>query len=117
MRQWLELFTDGAVVVIDFLAAVLIVMGTVEAFVTGLLTWSKTRHEKREVWLRYARWLVAGLSFQLGADIMETAVRTSWTALGQLAAVAAIRTFLDYFLGRDIREVREIEKQSVEGAR
>ena len=109
MREWLEIFVATAVVAIDAMAAALIVIGTVEAFITGLLAIPKPNHQKREVWLRYARWLVAGLTFQLAADILETSVRMSWTALGQLAVVAVVRTFLDYFLERDIRDVRDIQ--------
>ena len=63
------------------------------------------------MWLRYARWLVAGLTFQLAADILETAVTESWDAVGRIAAVAAIRTFLNYFLDRDLTEIRDRQKE------
>jgi len=107
LREWLNVFTEQAVVIIDIMAAVLIVIGTVEAFIMSFATWSKPTHEKREVWLRYARWLIAGMTFQLASDVLETAVRMSWTALGQLAVIAIIRTFLNYFLERDAAEARE----------
>ena len=63
------------------------------------------------MWLRYARWLVAGLTFQLAADILETAVTESWDAVGRIAAVAAIRTFLNYFLDRDLTEIRDRQNE------
>jgi uncharacterized membrane protein len=53
--------------------------------------------ETRKVWLRYARWLVAALTLQLAADIIERSVTTSWQKIGRLAAIAVIRTFLNYF--------------------
>jgi uncharacterized membrane protein len=106
VRQWVEIFIEQAVVVIDAMAAVLVVVGAVEAFITGFLTLSKPNHEKREVWLRFSRWLIAGLTFQLAADILESSIRMSWTALGQLGAIAAIRTFLNYFLEKDVAEIR-----------
>jgi uncharacterized membrane protein len=108
VKEWLVALTEHAVVVIDTMATLLIIIGTVEAFVDGLrlLFSSKSSHEKRDVWLRYARWLVAGLTFQLAADVIETSIRTSWAAIGQLGAIAAIRTFLDYFLERDLNEMR-----------
>jgi uncharacterized membrane protein len=56
----------------------------------------------RDVWLDYARWLVAALTFQLGADIVATSFAPTWEELGRLAAVAAIRTFLSYFLDREM---------------
>jgi len=112
MREWLEIFIQTAIVAIDAMAAVLIVIGTVEAFISVFLAMAKSNHEKRDVWLRYARWLVGALTFQLAADILETSLRMSWTTLGQLAVVAVVRTFLDYYLERDIRDVREIQKTS-----
>jgi uncharacterized membrane protein len=113
LREWLNAFTEQAVVVIDIMAAVLIVIGTVEAFLMVFLTWSKPSQEKREVWLRYARWLIAGLTFQLAADIIETSVRMTWTSLGQLGLVAVIRTFLNYFLEKDLADLREKQRSSV----
>ena len=63
-------------IVIDGLALVVIVVGTVETFVGGLraMLGSPSGHERRDIWLRYARWLVAGLTFQLAADIIETSI-------------------------------------------
>ena len=69
-----------------------------------------TGHERRMVWMNYGRWLIAGLTFQLAADILETSIRTSWEAIGQLAAIAVIRTFLNYFLEKDIIETRAIDR-------
>lgn len=109
MREWLVALTEQTVLVIDFLALLVIAFSTIEAFIGGfrVVLGSKSGHERRQVWLRYGRWLIAGLTFQLAADLVETSIRTSWTAIGQLAAIAAIRTFLNYFLERDVSEVRE----------
>jgi uncharacterized membrane protein len=73
----------------------------------GALFSLRSGHERRDVWLRYTRWLVAGLTFQLAADIIETSISTGWESVGRLAAIAVIRTFLNYFLERDLSEVRE----------
>ena len=109
MKEWLVLVTEYAIVVIDALALLVVVVGTAEAFIGGLRLFfsSPSGHERRDVWLRYGRWLVAGLTFQLAADIIETAITTSWDAVGRIAAVAVIRTFLNFFLERDLAEVRE----------
>jgi uncharacterized membrane protein len=64
------------------------------------------------VWLRLGRWLVASLTFQLAADVLETAITTSWDEVARLAAIAAIRTFLNYFLERDLGEIRQRSAQS-----
>ena len=114
MREWLVVVTEYAILAIDGVAMLVVVVGTAEAFFDGLrvLVSSKTSHEKREVWLRYARWLVVGLTFQLAADIIETSIRTSWEAIAELGAIAVIRTFLNYFLERDLAEVRERNRQT-----
>ena len=113
MKQWLIFATENAIVIIDALALVIVVVGTVEAFFGGLraMLGSPSGHERRDIWLRYARWLVAGLTFQLAADIIETSITTSWEAVGRIAAVALIRTFLNYFLDRDLDEVRRRQRE------
>lgn len=114
MREWLVFATEQAIVVIDFVALIIIVIGTIEVFFGGLRTMfsSPTGHERRDVWLRYARWLVAGLTFQLAADIIETSISNDWESIGRIAAIAVIRTFLNFFLERDLTEVRARQQES-----
>jgi uncharacterized membrane protein len=119
VREWLIAVTEVSVVVIDGMALLVIVVGTVVAFVSAgrALLSPLPGHERRAIWLTYARWLVAGLTFQLAADIIESSITESWEAVGRLAAVAVIRTFLDYFLERDMNDVRERERARTSDAR
>jgi uncharacterized membrane protein len=115
MKEWLDSIIEHTSMVIDGMAVVIIAIGTVEVFFTSLrdiFRPSTTGHELRDGYLRYARWLVAGLTVQLAADIIDTARGASWNEIGQLAAIAAIRTILDYFLERDIAEARERQKEA-----
>jgi len=57
---------------------------------------------RKEVWLRFAGWLVLGLEFELAADVVRTAISPTWNEIAQLAAIAGIRTFLNLFLERDL---------------
>lgn len=109
MREWLVTATETTAVVIDGMALLLTIVGTLIAFYGALrLIFARTSaHDRRAVWLDYARWLVAALTFQLAADIIESSVAATWEAVGRLAAIALIRTFLNYFLERDVKEVRE----------
>jgi uncharacterized membrane protein len=118
MKEWLVYATENAVIVIDALALAIVVIGTFEAFVMGFVTvlFSPTGHERRDVWLRYARWLVAGLTFQLAADIIETSIAPTWEDIARVGIIALIRTFLNYFLERDLQEIRERQQQSDERA-
>jgi uncharacterized membrane protein len=112
MEEWFHIAAHYSVLVINAMALVIIMAGTVEAFFRGLrvLAAPSTEYEKRDVWLRYARWLVAGLTFQLAADIIETSITTSWDAVGRLAAIAVIRTFLNYFLEKDLEHAADAER-------
>ena len=56
--------------------------------------------------LALARYLALALEFQLGADILSTAIAPSWEQIGKLGAIAVIRTALNYFLSREMREER-----------
>ena len=114
MRDTLLLLTEQAVLWIDVVALVVIIGGTVQA-VIGMLrvTFTKvTAHQRREVWLHYARWLIAGLTFQLAADIIETSISADWEAIARVAAIAVIRTFMSYFLEKDFAELREREEKA-----
>jgi uncharacterized membrane protein len=57
---------------------------------------------KEVVRLRFGRWLAVALELELGADILRTAVAPTWTEIGQLGAIAALRTALNYFLQIEI---------------
>lgn len=59
---------------------------------------------KEAIRLRLGRWLSVVLEFLLAADILRTAVAPTWDDIGKLAAIAGIRTALNYFLQREVRE-------------
>lgn len=58
--------------------------------------------------LALGRFLALGLEFQLASDVLRTAIAPSFQELGKLAAVAAIRTALNFFLAKEIREEQEV---------
>ena len=49
--------------------------------------------------------LALSLEFLLAADIAATAVSPTWNALGKLAAISAIRTFLNFFLEKEVQDL------------
>jgi uncharacterized membrane protein len=107
MKEWIAFLTDNAVIAIDAMAVLIIVAGTIEMFIAcvrSVVAPSATGRELRDGYLRYARWLMAGLTFQLANDIIISARAPSWDDIGRLAAIAFIRTFLNFFLERDIAE-------------
>src|SRR6516165_9399250 len=106
MREWLSLISEPVITALDALALLVIVVGTAEVSVNVVRAAIKPlgSQEARKVWLHYARWLVAALTLQLAADIIESSVTTSWQTIGRLGAIAVIRTFLNYFLERDVEQ-------------
>ena len=109
-QQELADVVDVLVRLVEAAGAAIVFAGTVVAFVRFLRV--SYRREGMApfapVRLDLGRFLALGLEFQLAADILRTAVAPSFTQLAQLAAIAAIRTALNFFLSREIKEQREL---------
>jgi uncharacterized membrane protein len=93
---------------VEVVAALIIAYGAAEA-VIGLLRSARlwTHGGRKLVWHRFGMWLILGLEFMLAADIVRTAISPNWQQTGQLAAIAVIRTFLNFFLEKDIEKYAE----------
>jgi uncharacterized membrane protein len=107
MEQLFKSFAGYVAEGIEVAAAVLIVVGAVEAFwgmIWRLCTGKFVAGTRKEIWVRFGVWLLLGLEFELAADIVRSAIAPNWNDIGQLAAIAAIRTFLNYFLEKDIEK-------------
>jgi len=105
IEAFFERLSNGIALAIEFAAILLILAGAAEAFLRSSLyfrTGDAAMRFKRQTWVHFAAWLVLALEFELGADIIRTAIAPTWNDIGQLAAIALIRTFLNFFLGRDI---------------
>ena len=94
--------------VVEACGAAVIVVGALWAFVRFVVVGLRDRNAGAFVPVRLTlgRFLALGLEFQLASDVLRTAVAPSFRELGQLAAVAAIRTALNYFLAKEIAEER-----------
>ena len=66
--------------------------------------------------LDLGRSLALALEFLLGADILRTAVEPTWEEIARLAAIAAIRTGLNYFLQRELASEAKRTKSTSERA-
>jgi uncharacterized membrane protein len=104
--QWLRLAIEATGAVIVLLGVLLAGWAFARAFVRQKDP-SYATEGFNGVRLTLARYLALALEFQLGADILSTAIAPSWTAIGKLAAIAIIRTALNYFLGKEMREEAE----------
>lgn len=69
--------------------------------------WRRDRILQETIRLELGGVLALALEFLLAADIVGTAISPSWDAVAKLAAITGIRTFLNFFLQREVRELRE----------
>jgi len=99
---------DWVVLVVESLGAIIIAVGIVISLVLLVRALVHPTQPASFTRLRLVlgSYLVLGLEFQLAADILKTAIAPSFTEIGQLAAIAAIRTVLNYFLTREIAAER-----------
>lgn len=120
-REVLHAAAEWAVLLVDVMAVAVVVVGSIATFVSGARWLTSPSYAAktsiRKVWIWYARWLVAGLTFLLAADIIETTIAPTYEDLIRLAVIAVIRTFLNYFLDRDLQEFREMEQEHAERKR
>lgn len=95
--EWLRLGVDVVGALVIGLGVGLAAAGFVAA--TG-----RRSRDFTAIRLDLARYLALALEFQLGADILSTAVAPTWEQIGKLGAIAVIRTTLNYFLMRELVE-------------
>ncbi len=102
-KQIIEYLARG----VEFAAALIIAIAAVRATWQSmrlLFTTDAPAEAKVAVRLTLGRWLAVALEFELAADVLNTAVTPTWADIEKLAAIAALRTGLNYFLEKEIRE-------------
>jgi uncharacterized membrane protein len=95
---------------VDALAILMVALAAADATLRSLQNaFRKSRSlELRTIWLNFAGWILLALEFSLGADVIGTAIAPTWDAIGKLASIAVIRTFLSFFLARDFKDARAL---------
>jgi uncharacterized membrane protein len=96
---------------VEAIGAAIIGIGVVSTtFRYALSLLELRKYSNTEIRLHLGSYLALGLDFQLGADILGTAVSPTFEEVQLLAAIVVIRTVLNYFLSKEIeRERREVE--------
>ena len=125
MEEMLLAVSRFVALAIDAMAVAIVSYGAVEAFIRLVrigVAPSASHGARKQIWQRFGVWLLLGLEFELAADIIRTVVSPTWQDIGELAAIAAIRTFLNYFLEKDVERAEEglrgrtVRDQAVGGA-
>src|SRR5512133_2482512 len=117
MEELLKTYAAAVASGIEVAAVVIIVVGATEAFVRvagSLFSRQPISGTRKKIWVRFGVWLLLGLEFELAADVVRTAISPTWTDIAQLGAIALIRTFLNYFLEKDLEKYEETEAKEAE---
>jgi uncharacterized membrane protein len=107
-------FVEGLELLIETISTLIIGLGVAIALYYFVRSFTTPQVESyNKIRLILARYLALALEFQLGADILSTAIAPSWDHIGKLGAIAVIRTALNYFLSLEMRaEQKEVKKES-----
>jgi uncharacterized membrane protein len=113
MEALLKEFAVAIALGAEFIGILIVALGAFEALIGTMRTIvpAGNRHSrKKEVWRRFGTWLLLGLEFELAADIVRSAIAPTWLDIGELGAIAVIRTFLNYFLEKDLEHASDSER-------
>ena len=101
---------------VEFGAALVIALSSIRSLWNYLRAYLIDRSllvPKEEIRLSLGRALALALELELGADILKTAVAPTWDDIGLLAAIAVLRTGLNYFLERELRNAEKRQEITV----
>jgi uncharacterized membrane protein len=102
--EWLRLLVETLGALVIAIGIVVVVIGLVRHFANG------RGSSFVPIRLAFARYLTLALELQLAADILSTSVAPTWDRIGKLAAIAVIRTALNYFLSKEIGQEQAREE-------
>ena len=96
---------------VEILAAIIIGVAVIKTLLNYflLLTTPFSKISKEEIRVQFGGSVAVSLELLLGADVLATAVAPSWDELGKLAAIAIIRTALNFFLERELKHITEMK--------
>lgn len=91
---------------VEILAALIIGIAVVQTLFNYIpIKRNSIRISKEELRVRFGSSVAVSLELLLGADVLATAIAPSWDDIGKLAAIAVIRTLLNYFLGKELKQI------------
>ncbi|MCG8420745.1 MAG: DUF1622 domain-containing protein [Proteobacteria bacterium] len=90
---------------LGFIGVAFIVAGTLIAFLQYLDTVFIRRLTMPNVQFTLGTYILVGLEFMVGQDIVETVINTEFEHLVGLGMIVVIRTVLEYFLGKEVEHL------------
>ena len=110
MHDIIKILSQYAAYFMEAVAALIIICGSARSvflYAKHCMFSKECLKEFTQTRLRLGHSLSLGLEFLIGADILKSAVSPTWQALGQLAAIVAIRSAINFLL---MWELKETEK-------
>ncbi len=106
MEEAIKLITSHTAILAEGIAALIIAIASLQCLYLYFRYLFSTRRDQEltlNIRVKLGQSLSLALEFLLGADILQTAIAPTWNEIGQLAAIAILRTALNYFLERELR--------------
>ncbi len=87
---------------VEILAAVIIGIALIKTLFNYIKVIHQHIEKKEALRVQFGSSVAVALELLLGADVLATAVAPSWDDIGKLAAIAILRTALNYFLEKEL---------------
>lgn len=90
---------------VEILAAIIIGIAVLYVLYSYLSSFypRSGKGSKESIRINFGSSVAVALELLLGADVLATAVAPSWDDIGKLAAIATIRTVLNFFLEKELK--------------
>ncbi|MDQ6814934.1 MAG: DUF1622 domain-containing protein [Bacteroidota bacterium] len=106
MKNIAEIITKNLSSTVEILAAVVIGIALLKflvVYLKNVFRMSDSGTKNQKIRIEFGSSLALTLELLLGADILATAIAPTWDEIGKLAAIATLRTALNFFLERELR--------------
>jgi uncharacterized membrane protein len=105
MEDFAKQFTHMLATIIELAAAVVIAIALVKFFIRYILhiLHQSEAYSNKFIRIHFGSALTLSLELLLAADILATAIAPSWDDIGKLAAIAVLRTALNFFLEKELK--------------
>lgn len=105
MKEWAEIMTKHLSSFVEILAALVIGFALIRFIIRYVVNFNRPHieEENQNVRIQFGSSLTVALELLLAADVLATAIAPTWDDIGKLAAIATLRTALNYFLERELK--------------
>ena len=105
MKEVAEIITKHLSSAVEILAAIVIAISLLKFLYKYVINIFSVNDgaANQAIRIQFGSSLTVALELLLAADILATAIAPTWDDIGKLAAIAVLRTALNYFLERELR--------------